>query len=444
MFNKVLIANRGEVAIRIIRACRELGIKTVAVYSEADKGALHTRLADVAICIGPAKSVDSYLNISSLVSAMEIADTDAVHPGYGFLAESAEFAEVCENCGVKFIGPTSATMRLMGNKIKAKELAEKHKVPVLPWSKRAIADEQDAVAVAKKIGFPLLIKAASGGGGKGMKLVHTQAALPGAFHMAKREALAAFNDSEVFMERFCEKPRHIEIQVVADNFGNIIHLGERECSIQRRHQKILEEAPSQFLDERLRNRMGEAAIKLSKAINYNSVGTVEFLVDIDKKFYFMEMNTRIQVEHPVTENVTGIDLVKEQIKAAAGERLTLKQKKVRFKGHSIECRVNAEDPDNYMPFPGTITEYNAPGGPGVRVDSAVYCNYTVPPYYDSLIAKLIVHASDRKEAIKRMAGALDEYNVEGVKTNIPLHRKIMKDHDFLAGNVDINFLSRYS
>jgi acetyl-CoA carboxylase biotin carboxylase subunit len=444
MFNKVLIANRGEVAIRIIRACRELGVKTVAVYSEADRGALHTRLADVAICIGPAKSVDSYLNISSLVSAMEIADTDAVHPGYGFLAESAEFAEVCENCGIKFIGPTSTVMRLMGNKIKAKEVAENNKVPVLPWSKTAIADEQEAVKVAKRIGFPLLIKAASGGGGKGMKLVHTQAALPGAFHMAKREALAAFNDSEVFMERYCEQPRHIEIQIVADGFGNIIHLGERECSIQRRHQKILEEAPSLFLTERLRNKMGEAAVKLAKAIKYNNVGTVEFLVDKNKKFYFMEMNTRIQVEHPVTEYVTGIDLLKEQIRAAAGERLTLKQKKVRFKGHSIECRINAEDPDNYMPFPGKITEYNAPGGPGVRVDSAAYCNYTVPPHYDSLIAKLIVHAENREEAIKRMAGALDEYHVAGVKTNIPLHRKIMKDHDFQAGNVDINFLSRYS
>ncbi len=444
MFNKVLIANRGEVAVRIIRACRELGIQTVAVYSEADRDALHVRLADVAICIGPAKSVDSYLNISSLVSAMEIADTDAVHPGYGFLAESAEFAEVCENCGIKFIGPTSATMRLMGNKIKAKEVAEENKVPVMPWSKTAITDEQEAVKVAKKIGFPLLIKAASGGGGKGMKLVHTQAALPGAFHMAKREAQAAFDDAEVFLERYCEKPRHIEIQIVADDFGNIIHLGERECSIQRRHQKILEEAPSQFVDEKLRNRMGEAAIKLARAINYNSVGTVEFLVDKNKKFYFMEMNTRIQVEHPVTENVTGIDLVKEQIKAAAGEKLKLKQKKVRFKGHSIECRINAEDPDNYMPFPGTITEYNAPGGPGVRVDSAAYCNYTVPTHYDSLIAKLIVHAENRQEAIVRMAGALDEYHVAGVKTNIPLHRKIMKDHDFLAGNVDINFLSRYS
>ena len=444
MFNKVLIANRGEVAVRIIRACRELGIQTVAVYSEADREALHVSLADVAICIGPAKSVDSYLNISSLVSAMEIADTDAVHPGYGFLAESAEFAEVCENCGIKFIGPTSAIMRLMGNKIKAKEVAEENKVPVMPWSKTAITDEDEAVKVAKKIGFPLLIKAASGGGGKGMKLVHTQASLPGAFHMAKREAQAAFDDAEVFLERYCEKPRHIEIQIVADDFGNIIHLGERECSIQRRHQKILEEAPSQFVDEKLRNKMGEAAIKLARAINYNSVGTVEFLVDKNKKFYFMEMNTRIQVEHPVTEYVTGIDLVKEQIKAAAGEGLKLKQKKVRFRGHSIECRVNAEDPDNYMPFPGTITEYNAPGGPGVRVDSAVYCNYTVPTHYDSLIAKLIVHAENRQEAIKRMAGALDEYHVAGVKTNIPLHRKIMKDHDFLAGNVDINFLSRYS
>ncbi|MEE9542719.1 MAG: acetyl-CoA carboxylase biotin carboxylase subunit [Thermodesulfobacteriota bacterium] len=444
MFNKVLIANRGEVAVRIIRACKELGIETVAVYSEADKDALHTRLADAAICIGPAKSVDSYLNISSLVSAMEIADTEAVHPGYGFLAESAEFAEICENCGIKFIGPSSANLRRMGNKIQAKEIAEKNRVPVLPWSKTAIADEKEAISISKKIGFPLLIKAASGGGGKGMKLVHTQAALPGAFHMAKREALAAFDDSEVFLERFCDKPRHIEIQILADNYGNIIHLGERECSIQRRHQKILEEAPSQFVTEKLRNKMGEAAVKLSKAIKYNSVGTVEFLVDKNRKFYFMEMNARIQVEHPVTEKVTGIDLVKEQIRVAAGEKLSYKQKKVHFTGHSIECRINAEDPVTYMPSPGLITEYHVPGGPGVRVDSAVYCNYTVPPHYDSLLAKLIVHAATRKEAIVRMMSALEEFHVAGVKTNIPLHLKIMKDHDFLAGNVDINFLARYS
>jgi len=317
-------------------------------------------------------------------------------------------------------------------------------VPVLPWSKSAITDEKEALEMSGRIGFPLLIKAASGGGGKGMKLARTKASLPGAFHTARREALAAFDDSEVFMERYCEQPRHIEIQILADNYGNIIHLGERECSIQRRHQKILEEAPSQFVTEKLRNKMGEAAIKLAKSINYNSVGTVEFLVDKDKKFYFMEMNTRIQVEHPVTENVTGIDIVKEQIKAAVGEKMRYKQKKVSFTGHSIECRINAEDPVTYMPSPGKIVEYNVPGGPGVRVDSAVYCNYTVPPYYDSLLAKLIVHAENRLEAIKRMTSALEEFHVEGVKTNIALHLKIMKDYDFLAGNVDIDFLSRYS
>ena len=372
MFNKILIANRGEIAIRIIRACKEMGIRTLAVYSEADRDALHTRFADGAICIGPAKSADSYLNITSLISSMEVADAEAVHPGYGFLAENAGFAEVCEKCGIKFIGPTSATMRLMGNKVQAKRKAEELNVPVLPWSNRAITDEKDAVEVSKKIGFPVLIKAASGGGGRGMKLVHTQAALGSAFNTAKSEAIAAFGDGEVFMEKFCELPRHIEIQVVADEHGNVIHLGERECSIQRRHQKILEESPSPQVDAKLRHKMGEAAVKLAKGIGYTNVGTVEFLLDKNKNFYFMEMNTRIQVEHPVTELVTGIDLVKEQINIAMGQKLAFKQKNIEMKGHSIECRINAEDPKTFLPSPGKITELIIPGGPGVRIDSGIY------------------------------------------------------------------------
>ncbi len=444
MFNKILIANRGEVAVRIIRACKELGIQTVAVYSEADRDSLHTKLADFAICIGPAKGTESYLNISSIISAIEVADAEAVHPGYGFLAENAEFAEVCENCGIKLIGPSSATIRVMGNKVEAKTIAEENKIPVLPWSKRAVADEKEALEFAKEIGFPLLIKASSGGGGKGMKLVHTQASLPSAFHMAKTEAHNAFNDPEVFLERFCELPRHIEIQILADEHGNVIHLGERECSIQRRHQKILEEAPSPFMDEKLRKQMGDASIQLAKAIGYHNAGTVEFLVDKNREFYFMEINTRLQVEHPVTEMITGIDIVKEQIRIAAGKKLPLKQKDVTFTGHSIECRINAEDPKTFLPSPGKITELNMPGGPGVRLDSAVYCNSTVSPHYDSMLGKLIVHAGTRNKAIIRMRRALEEFHIEGVKTNVPLHIDIMKDHDFIDGHIDINFLSRYS
>ena len=443
MFNKVLIANRGEIALRIIRACKELDIKTVAVYSDADRESFHVKAADGAICIGPAKSSGSYLNKTALISAVEVADAEAVHPGYGFLSENASFAEVCENCGVKFIGPTSAVMRLMGNKIQAKKVASSAGVPVLPWSGCAINEEKDAAAIAKKIGFPVIIKAASGGGGRGMKLVHTQAALGSAFHMARREALSAFGDGDVFIERYCEKPRHIEIQVMADEHGNIVHLGERECSIQRRHQKIVEECPSVAVDEKLRSRMGEAAVKLCKDIGYTSVGTVEFLLDKDKRFYFMEMNTRVQVEHPVTELVVGMDIVKEQIKIAAGEKLSVSQKDISFKGHSIECRVNAEDPLTFVPSPGKITELYVPGGPGVRVDTAIYCNYTVPSYYDPLIAKLIVHAETREIAIKRMSRALEEFHIKGIKTNIPLLIKIMKDHDFIAGNIDIDFISKF-
>lgn len=443
MFNKVLIANRGEIAVRIIRACKEMGIKTLAVYSEADRDALHTRIADGAICIGPAKSKDSYLNIASLISSMEVADAEAVHPGYGFLSENAGFAEACEKCGIKFIGPTSQTMRLMGNKVQAKKTAEELKVPVLPWSNRSLSDEKEAIEISKKIGFPVLIKAASGGGGRGMKLVHTPASLGSAFNMAKMEAMSAFGDGEVFIERFCELPRHIEIQIVADEHGNVVHLGERECSIQRRHQKILEETPSPAVDSRLRHKMGDAAVRLAKGIGYTNIGTVEFLLDKNKNFYFMEMNTRVQVEHPVTELVTGIDLVKEQIKIASGHKLAFKQKNVEMKGHSIECRINAEDPKTFMPCPGKITELNLPGGPGVRLDTAIYCGYTVPPHYDNLLAKLVVHAENRTEAIARMTRALEEFQIGGIKTNIPLHLKIMKDHDFIAGKTDIDFLSRF-
>ncbi len=444
MFNKILIANRGEIAIRIIRACKEMGIRTLAVYSEADKDALHARFADGAICIGPAKSKDSYLNITSLISSMEVADAEAVHPGYGFLAENAGFAEACEKCGIKFIGPTSALMRLMGNKVQAKKTAEELNVPVLPWSNRGLSDEKEALEVAKKIGFPVLIKAASGGGGRGMKLVHTQASLASAFNMAKMEAVSAFGDGEVFIERFCELPRHIEIQIVADEHGNVVHLGERECSIQRRHQKILEESPSPQVDARLRHKMGDAAVKLAKGIGYTNVGTVEFLLDKNKNFYFMEMNTRIQVEHPVTEMVTGVDLLKEQINIAMGKKLKLKQKNIALKGHSIECRINAEDPKTFVPSPGKITELIIPGGPGVRVDSAIYCGYTVPPYYDNLLAKLVVYAENRSEAIARMTRALEEFHIGGIKTNISLHLRIMRDHDFIAGKTDIDFLSRFS
>ncbi len=444
MFNKVLIANRGEIAVRIIRACKELGIKTLAVYSEADRDAFHARVADGAICIGPAKSSQSYLNITPIISAIEVADAEAVHPGYGFLSENAGFAEACEKCGIKFIGPSSAVMRLMGNKIQAKKTAEEAGIPVLEWSRAALTSEKEAVEVSKKIGFPVLIKASMGGGGRGMKLVHTQASLGSAFNMAKMEAMSAFGDAEVFIERYCEMPRHIEIQILADEHGNVVHLGERECSIQRRHQKILEESPSPAVDEKLRHRMGEAAVRLAKTIRYTNAGTVEFLLDKNKKFHFMEMNARVQVEHPVTEMVTGIDIVKEQIRIAAGERLFFKQKNIAFKGHSIECRVNAEDPKTFVPCPGRITEFIVPGGPGVRVDTAAHCNYNVPPYYDNLIAKVIVHAETRIDAILRMLRALEEFRIEGIKTNIPLHLKILKDHDFIAGKIDIDFLSRFT
>lgn len=443
MFNKMLVANRGEVAVRIIRACKDLGIKTVAVYSDADRNSLHPQIADSAICIGPAKSSESYLNISTLMSAVEVSDAEAIHPGYGFLAEDSRFAEICENSGVKFIGPTSALMKLMGDKIEAKAEAVRNKVPVLPWSEGEVKDEETAKKVAKEIGYPVIIKATAGGGGKGMKMVHTQAALGTAFHMARREAEASFGNPSVFIEKFCIEPRHIEIQIMSDEHGNVIHLGERECSIQRRHQKILEESPSPFVDDKLRSKMGDASVRLAKNIGYKSIGTVEYLVDKDKNFYFMEMNTRLQVEHPVTEFVTGLDLVKEQIRVAAGEKLPIQQKHVKMTGHSIECRINAEDPFTYIPSPGKITELHLPGGPGVRVDGAIFCNYVVPSYYDPMLAKLIVHGETREEAITLMKRALSEFHVGGIKTNIELHLKIMNDHDFIDGNVNIDFLSKF-
>jgi acetyl-CoA carboxylase biotin carboxylase subunit len=444
MFHKILIANRGEIAVRIIRACKEIGIRTVAVYSSADKESLHTRLADEAVCIGPESSQNSYLNVSSIISAAEVTDAEAIHPGYGFLAENPAFAEVCENCGIKFIGPSSVSMRMIGEKIEAKRIAETVKVPVLPWSQGEVRDEHEAQIIARRIGYPVMIKATSGGGGRGIKLVHTKASMGNAFHTAVSEANAAFGDGRVLIEKFCDQPRHIEIQVVADEHENAIHLGERECSIQRRNQKILEEAPSSAVSDRLRRQMGDAALRLVKEIGYSNVGTVEFLLDKDKRFYFMEMNTRIQVEHPVTEEVTGIDLIKEQIRIAGGEKLGIKQRHININGHSIECRINAEDPETFIPSPGMITEFNMPGGLGVRVDSGVYSNYLITPHYDSMIAKLIVHAHTRQDAIERMRRALEEFSIEGIKTNIPLHLKILKEHDFIEGRVAIDFLDRFS
>jgi len=442
MFHKVLIANRGEIALRIIRACKELGIKTVAVYSTADSESLHVRLADESVCIGPAPSLQSYLNINAIISAAELTDAEAIHPGYGFLSENAAFAEICENCGITFIGPTSESMRIMGDKISARQAVVKEGVPILPGTKEGVKDVNEAISIAKKIGFPVIIKATAGGGGRGMKIVHSPAALPNAYATARAEAQAGFGNPEVYIEKYCERPRHVEIQVLGDKHGNVIHLGERDCSIQRRHQKILEEAPSTVSTPELRKAMGEAAVRAAKAVGYNSAGTVEFLVDKDNNFYFMEMNTRIQVEHPVTEMVTGVDIVREQIRSAYGQKLRFRQSDIKINGHAIECRINAEDPHRFTPSPGKITAYHTPGGLGVRVDSFVYDQYNVLPHYDSLIAKLIVHAETREAAITRMARALDEYIIEGIKTTIPLHKAIMANKDFMEGNIDTGFLER--
>ena len=442
MFHKVLIANRGEIALRIIRTCKELGIKTVAVYSTADSESLHVRLADESVCIGPPPSLQSYLNINAIISAAELTDAEAIHPGYGFLSENAAFAEICENCGITFIGPSSESMRIMGDKISARQAVIKEGVPILPGTKEGVNDVNEAVKIAKKIGFPVIIKATAGGGGRGMKIVHSPAALPNAFATARAEAQAGFGNPEVYIEKYCEKPRHVEIQILGDKHGNVIHLGERDCSIQRRHQKIIEEAPSTVSTPELRKAMGEAAVRAAKAVGYSSAGTMEFLVDKENNFYFMEMNTRVQVEHPVTEMVTGVDIIREQIRSAAGHALRYTQDDIKISGHAIECRINAEDPVKFPPSPGKITAYHTPGGLGVRVDSFVYDQYTVLPHYDSLIAKLIVHADSREDAIKRMARALDEYIIEGIKTSIPLHKAIMANKDFIEGNIDTSFLDR--
>jgi acetyl-CoA carboxylase, biotin carboxylase subunit len=442
MFKKVLIANRGEIALRVIRACRELGIATVAVHSTADASALHVRFADEAVCIGPPASKESYLNIPALLSAAEITRADAIHPGYGFLSENAEFAEVCESCKIRFIGPRPEMLRLMGNKVRARNAAREVGLPLLPGSPGVVKDPREAEQIAREIGFPVILKAAAGGGGKGMKIVREPSVLPQAFATATAEAVASFGNGDMYIERYVEKPRHIEIQIVADEHGNILHLGERECSVQRRHQKLIEESPSVAVSPELRERMGRVSVEAMRRIGYNNVGTIEYLLDERGEFYFMEMNTRIQVEHPVTEMVTGMDLVREQIRLAWGHPLTLKQEDVQLKGAAIECRINAEDPITFAPWPGKITGYSVPGGFGVRVDSAAYENYTVLPYYDSLLGKLIVHAEDRPTAIRRMQRALGEYVVEGIRTNTPFHRAALADDAFQQGSYDTRFVER--
>ena len=444
MFSKILIANRGEIALRIIRACREMGIPTVAVYSEADRTSLHVRFADEAVCIGPAASRDSYLNIPAIIAAAEIADVEAIHPGYGFLAENAHFAEICESCNINFIGPTPEMIRLMGDKVQARETMRKIGVPVTPGGKGIIKDPEEALALAKEIKYPVIIKAAAGGGGKGMRVCHNDVTLTSSFVMAQKEAEANFGNPAVYLEKYISDPRHVEFQILADKHGNIIHLGERDCSIQRRHQKLIEESPSPALDDELRRRMGEAAVKAAKAVEYHGVGTVEFLLTENGEFYFMEMNTRIQVEHPVTEMVTGIDLIKQQIAMAAGERLTIRQEDVSLNGAAIECRINAEDPyNNFMPSPGKIEELNLPGGFGVRVDTHIYPGYVISPYYDSMVAKVIAHGPTRMDAIRTMRRALDEFYVSPIKTTSALHMDILDHPVFMEGRVSTHFLEKH-
>ncbi len=442
-FRKILIANRGEIACRIIWTCKEMGIKTVAVHSTADKDALHVRYADEAVCIGGAPSAESYLNIPAIISAAEITNVDAIHPGYGFLAESERFAKVCEDCNIKFIGPKPHVIGMMGDKVEARRTMAAAGVPILPGSPEPIETADEAIELAKEIGFPVIIKAAAGGGGRGMRIVRQESELANNLELAQTEALAAFKNGSVYIERYIERPRHIEIQVLADEYGNVVHLGERECSIQRRHQKLLEEAPSIAITPEQREKMGAVAVKACQEIGYSSAGTFEFLLDEDGSFYFMEMNTRIQVEHPVTEMVTLADIVRNQIRIAEGEELGFTQEDVLIVGHSIECRINAEDPVKFTPSPGKITAFNIPGGPGVRVDTAVYPGYVVPPYYDSMIAKLIVHARTRDLAIARMRRALEIMVVEGIKTTIPLHLKIMNDENFQKGNFSTKFMEDF-
>ena len=443
MLKKVLIANRGEIAVRIIRACREMGIRTVAIYSEADKDALHVRLADQAICIGPAPSSKSYLNVKAILEAACLTGADSIHPGFGFLSENANFAKICEEMGIKFIGPNYKLIELLGNKSKAKETMKKAGVPVVPGSEGLIKSKKEAVEIAEKIKYPVILKASAGGGGKGIRIAHNKEELEKAYNLVKQEAKISFNDDSIYIEKFVENPRHVEIQVLADEHGNGIHLGERDCSVQRRNQKIIEETPASIINEETRKKMGEVAVKAVKEIGYTNAGTIEFLVDKNKDFYFMEMNTRVQVEHPVTEMVTGIDIIKEQIKIASGEKLTIKQKDVKVNGHSMEARINAENPDkNFMPCPGTITGLHIPGGNGVRVDTAIYSGYTIPPTYDSMIAKVIVHGKTREESIAKLKSAVAELVVDGITTNADFILKILDNENFKKNNYDTSFIEK--
>jgi acetyl-CoA carboxylase biotin carboxylase subunit len=443
MFSRILIANRGEIALRIIRACREMGIESVCVYSTADKDAPYLKLADESVCIGPGPSKDSYLNIARIIAAAEVANVDAIHPGYGFLSERAEFAQVCADCKIEFIGPSPAAMAKLGDKVACKNAAKEAGVPIFPGSPGAIEEEDEAIAVATKIGYPVIIKAAAGGGGRGMRVCHNEMALRSNLRSASQEALSAFGNGAVFIEKFLEHARHVEVQCLGDKHGNAIHLFERDCSMQRRHQKVIEEAPGPHIDPKKREAVCESAARLIRSANYSGAATVEFLMDKDQNFYMLEVNTRVQVEHPVTELITGIDIVKEMIKVAAGEKLSIKQSDVKVTGHAIECRINAEDPDkNFMPSPGKITRYEPPGGPGVRLDSHVVTNYTVPTNYDSMIGKLLVHAPTRAEAITRMERALHEFTVEPIKTTIGLHKRLMRNEAFQQGGIDIHFLER--
>ncbi|GAB4417767.1 MAG: acetyl-CoA carboxylase biotin carboxylase subunit [Thermodesulfovibrionales bacterium] len=442
LFKKILIANRGEIAVRIIRACRELGIKTVAVYSDIEKDSMHVRLADEAVCIGPANSSQSYLNIPGILSAAEITDSEAIHPGYGFLAENPLFAETCLTSEITFIGPSPENIRIGGDKAKARQIMKRRGVPVVPGSDGPVASEEMALKVARKIGFPVILKASAGGGGKGMKVVNDEKDIGQAFYLAQREALTAFGNSELYVEKYIPEMRHIEVQIMADARGNIVHLGERDCSIQRRHQKLIEESPSPISTEKFRKKIGDLAVRAAKAMKYKNIGTIEFIVEPDGNIYFMEINTRVQVEHPVTEAVTGIDIIKEQIKLSAGFPLEYKQSNIKPQGHSIECRINAEDPERFIPSPGKITFFYQPGGPGVRVDTSAYSGWVVPSQYDSLIAKLIVHGKNREDAIAKMRRALDEFIIDGIKTTIPFHKKVVNHHDFISGEFNTGFVDK--
>ena len=443
MLKKVLIANRGEIAVRIIRACREMGIRTVAIYSEADKNALHKTLADESICIGPAASSKSYLNIKAILEATCLTGADSIHPGFGFLSENSNFAKICDEMGIKFIGPNYKLIELLGNKSKAKETMKRCGVPVVPGSEGLIYSKEQAITLAEQIKYPVILKASAGGGGRGIRIAYSKEELEKEYDIVKKEALISFNDDSLYMEKYIENPRHIEIQVLADEHGNCIHLGERDCSIQRRNQKILEETPSSILDEKTRNKMGEIAVKAVKEIGYTNAGTIEFLVDKNKDFYFMEMNTRVQVEHPVTEMVTGIDIIKEQIKIASGEKLNYTQKDIKMNGHSMEVRINAENPDkNFMPSPGTITGLHLPGGNGIRIDTAIYSGYKVPPTYDSMLAKVIVHGNSRQESIAKMKSAIAEFVIEGIQTNIDFILKILDNKNFIDNNYDTSFIKK--